>query len=95
MTKETDSKKALQTNKKINIFFVITVLIIVEACNILGSTYAVFAAVSSVKWHGAENFGEMALLFIAFPTFVIQAIFFCPISLFCIKKINILGVTRS
>ena len=55
--------------------------------NVCGSVYALFAAVSSIQWSGAENQGKLALVFIGIPLLLIQILLFLPAILFLSKRL--------
>jgi hypothetical protein len=62
------------------------VAVLLNLLSMCGTAYAVFAAVKAVTWHGAENYGLLALFVVGLPTSLIQAVVLLPLTLLCARK---------
>lgn len=73
-------KRAAGFADSLRLFVFSALAILVSVISACGSGYVAFAAVASVRWHGAENFANLALFVFGIPTLMVQGIVFLPLT---------------
>ena len=50
--------------------------------------YTVFVGVKGVRWHGGENFANLALLVVGVPTLFVQVVVVLPLTVLCARTLT-------
>src|SRR5262249_47180830 len=77
-----NGKRAGSSSGSLRAYVFAALALLVSVMDACGSAYAVFAAVKSLQWRGAENLAILALMFVAIPTLVVQVAVFLPLAFF-------------